>query len=822
MLFNLKEKTSRMPSTHCRLAHRHGECILSGTPREPEPAEPGLSSFDAPSLTDGLHYISICQSISVLSEPETDRLSQSSIVVAPRFSLPADVVDSVYPTPGTSVDHTILPHIVLKDPHLPWSRSPTHIPDGLNQNDPRIHTTWLALVVFSPDELQSTDDQVKNLLQKMPRKVKREQSETCTLRMFGRDTVNLNGVNGIVNATAFDPQLDASEAAKSTEIVLLPGKLFTDLFIGPGGPRDMLNVDEYKHMAHVRKAATDSMAGAGSEVDDALFSVVVSRRTGPIEADTPSMMTAHLLSLSWDTKMSFPEAQDRVAVTSLYSWTYTCRPSSNTRNTLERSAMLTTLGQHLTVLRTDEAAEFVLHKYSESDDVERAAELIAARQRDGYTLTRHRTVTGEVTAAILRGPLVSRRADWPQGINKPIQSNHGQDLAVFDPHLGLLDVTYSNAWQLGRKLAMADQAFCVAIARLRDSIESPAFDDYGHGPRQRPAAGGKILGHPAVAAMRLTMLAELNNIGVQGAKGQDDQVIYIKENIAASSAFASVFSWILDKVHLGGVPANYLIPDTTFLPEETLRFFHVDTYWIDALIDGALSLANHRILEPEKDTARMAIKEAVNKHLTTPDEGRHGQLPCYGLLIRSHLLVEFPDMVIDVKSSETRPRPNISTVATPTNTQSQQLILAQKRIAPNVMYVLFDAAPSGLEKATFTMPPHKRSFRIGETLTDKFLEVVVKRLDNTTETPSNAEPLEDDTPKSVKFFPDGKPASVFDWKTRTLNPAIFARHLIDEAGVKGTGSLTDEMPTSAVIALQLDESVLQLDISELQARNTVS
>jgi hypothetical protein len=40
---------------------------------------------------------------------------------------------------------------------------------------------------------------------------------------------------------------------------------------------------------------------------------------------------------------------------------------------------------------------------------------------------------------------------------------------------------------------------------------------------------------------------------------------------------------------LHGVPFNYLVPDESMLPPESLRFFHVDRDWIAALIDGACS-----------------------------------------------------------------------------------------------------------------------------------------------------------------------------------------------------------------------------------------
>lgn len=41
---------------------------------------------------------------------------------------------------------------------------------------------------------------------------------------------------------------------------------------------------------------------------------------------------------------------------------------------------------------------------------------------------------------------------------------------------------------------------------------------------------------------------------------------------------------------LVGVPFQYLVPDAAMLPEESIRFFHVDRSWTDRLVDGVLAV----------------------------------------------------------------------------------------------------------------------------------------------------------------------------------------------------------------------------------------
>ena len=49
-------------------------------------------------------------------------------------------------------------------------------------------------------------------------------------------------------------------------------------------------------------------------------------------------------------------------------------------------------------------------------------------------------------------------------------------------------------------------------------------------------------------------------------------------------------TWLGRLTLLYGVPFQYLVPDERMLPAESLRFFYVDPLWMEALLDGALSI----------------------------------------------------------------------------------------------------------------------------------------------------------------------------------------------------------------------------------------
>src|SRR6266545_4609179 len=51
-----------------------------------------------------------------------------------------------------------------------------------------------------------------------------------------------------------------------------------------------------------------------------------------------------------------------------------------------------------------------------------------------------------------------------------------------------------------------------------------------------------------------------------------------------------VRTWLARARLLEGVPFQHLVPDSELLPPESIRFFHVDREWTDALVQGALSV----------------------------------------------------------------------------------------------------------------------------------------------------------------------------------------------------------------------------------------
>jgi len=71
-----------------------------------------------------------------------------------------------------------------------------------------------------------------------------------------------------------------------------------------------------------------------------------------------------------------------------------------------------------------------------------------------------------------------------------------------------------------------------------------------------------------------------------------ESIALLAQTAAANAMPTDLANWLTQLENLVGVPFNYLIPDTGLLPPETIRQFHIDPNWVNALVDGATSTNN--------------------------------------------------------------------------------------------------------------------------------------------------------------------------------------------------------------------------------------
>ncbi|KAI1817182.1 hypothetical protein GGS20DRAFT_582688 [Poronia punctata] len=816
----------------------NGDDSGSDTDREilPEldPGQEQLKSYFKPALPAGDYSINVEQTVERTSSDYLKFKSTHGFsVIAPQVSLPVGSVYSVYPPQGHSDTVDILPHVVLNDPHLPWERTAAkeELPD-----DSRNKVPWLALLVFTQDELRVSDSVLADTFGG------KGQSDTTLAIHSSIAEVKSGSQAGVLASPLGDLGL-ADDT--NLDVVCIEPKLFTALVTkyqdGTATPSEgQMNPDisRYRFLSHVRNINMTGMAGIETQ-EDGLFSIVVSHRVGPLHTTQPTTMVAHLVSIEGVESMSLPLTAEHVVLCSLHSWTYNSLPATS----LTPFDLFTHVGKTLDVLR---APDSVINKLGDDDISKR----IASRLRDGYTMTKYRMRTGEVTAAITRGPFTPTTVPHPVSDDWKGISNSGDNFQILDRELGIMDISYSVAWNLGKAMAIADQNFSAALGRLRSVIFDKTMEKAkvqllkkNRGFMTRKAllstllklpesmAGLHIKAHSSTPyhlrhrpsrwlrrsfkpidlslrshTVRYTFSQHIGGVASKLSKslqgrGRKGTAFYDGHNTPLSGDWAIVLDWVLDRMYLIDMPAHVLIPDASFLPEESLRFFHIDANWRDAFLDGALSVANYA----GSDIVRSHIKLQIVEFLKTDRQylDYPAQIPTYGFLLRSKLVKLFPDLKVTADRPKDDPRAPI---------------LRLENIDEEVMLCLFDRVPSqgGFDLLTFTQPPHQQCFSAAASLGLDHFETVYKRIheDGSEVDENRSEPL------GNKTWKPGDANPVFIWgdepEIRTLLFPAWAEDVFREvkSGMKKLGyKFDDEVPSAALSAYQLNSSIYHMPIS---------
>lgn len=829
------------PARSTTLDHSQG----GKNPSELKQGEQKLYSFYAPSLEAGDYTIKTEQKIDAvpsetpakIENTKTLKSIQKFTIVAPRFTLPTGSIHSMYPAPGRAEPAKTLPHVVLNDPHLPWGR------DALaEKKEPDVEQNqvpWLAVLVFTQEELQLGEKHLKRGSGIFPPGVSPPplapppnitQNKTLAINMTISDLLAVMNTATPIRELSIK---DEEALSATTDVIFLQSKLFTSLFTtydeegNPVDGQELADVSRYKFLAHARKVSTIGMVIDNSQ-HEAFFSVVISHRVGPLDLTQPTPVVVHLVSIEGVGKMKLPIADEFVALSSLHSWTYTCLPA----HSMDTLYSFQHLGDTLGLLRPSKEI---------MDKLGKPGERIRQRLDDGYSLVRYITQTGEETVAFTRGPLTPTTVEYPLRPDWGI-STFGTDLQIFDTELGVMDITYSSAWQLGKALALANHPFAAALSRVRTHILDEAMN--------RSKVDALIKQHPSTYKTRPQALQSLLEataglhrlLREERAAGRFSQApppidtddyshgsdlikytfdkhcsdaaqklslgtngnIFNEHNTPHSTDWKVVFSWILDQMYLINVPAHYLISDPTHLPPESLRFFHIDCNWVDAMIDGALSIANHMQCYDSK--IRTVIKQMVNTYLETFHDRVEllPQIPTYGFLLRSDICSQFPDLVVEA--------------AMPSHLLGAP-ILYHKNLDQGVMLCLFDRVPSSseFESLTFTQPPHQQCFSAGDSLDESTFEMIYKH-------PYLNEVADEKTYLWNKVD-IGKPVEnrsssgppVFLWEDRGLNvrtllfPA-FAKAVFESNKKQVVEPFTDKNPGAAMVGIQLGSAIYKLQI----------
>ncbi|KAI1055788.1 hypothetical protein LB506_009201 [Fusarium annulatum] len=700
----------------------------SSTAYDNADAKARLYAYEIPPMPPGEYEIITTQEVK--SGKDTEKLISTQPVTVKAcqpYAIPPELVHSFYPPNLRTVSATTLPHVVLKGA-TPWERSQTYNPGTAP-------TPWIALLLFTDDDLCVPPEVTSAARPSVTRSFtlplslfNSNRSKWCHKNEYSDTDVPVKGDGSpatadflFVKSSAFKMYFERQDSTGKTEQQAVP------------------DLDRYKLLTYITDSGVKDDSG---HVTNKLSTLIGHRARPYTLGDQPVKVYAHIISIeTLDGRIDWKaasQASATVALVSLFSWTFTWE-KNNASQDLE-------MFKHLADQKNIRPLAIKIPPTDPNKPDDPSAAWVRRRVTEGYTIVRHRDIAGESSMALYRGPLIpgqSRKARI-----KP--SVHGTDLQIIDTSARILDISYNTAWELGRTLAGRDAKFSSAIAYLRRKLCMKAVTKSKDAESEdanimhkasdvvsstlerldglfKGSVAAKMTGLPRngedatnVARWQVpshtatSMAAAPGVMTFEKLRRHLDSAAkpYLKEKTAElcqDQPFVSslpqlglVFNWLIDNLmSLKLVPATYLFPDPAVLAKESVNCFLVDDTWIDALVDGAMSLAN--TMGGGSDPVRDLIRWAFNLYLKDAPAGRV-QIGGSGFIIRSGIVESFPDLEMAITTK--LPGSNASTTLNCAyRTRNEDMILC------------LVARGQGQRLVDYTvklkLPPHQQRYNLG-------------------------------------------------------------------------------------------------------------
>lgn len=361
-------------------------------------------------------------------------------------------------------------------------------------------------------------------------------------------------------------------------------------------------------LAHINEL-TD---GDGKPLSEALATVLGNRLPQPGEASTVHLVALENRYKGEEGEFDYQGAgnDDLIRLVSLTSWSFTC-----VNNQHNFTALLKKLDRQPDTLRLPELPE------PQNREANNYLKL-------GYVPLAHALRQGDKTISWYHSPLSSGKS--PDRLSEAVPM--ADALVRYDSSSGLFDVSYAAAWELGRMLTLQNQRLAVELFNWK-------------------RANAQNLNQLQLQVLHLPFQGEAN-----------DSNVNLPEAIG---------NWFADLELLKGIPFNYLVPDERLLPPESLRFFWVDSYWVDCLQDGSFSMGRVTSSDLKTDTeTRSSTSEIKADELIT------------GLLLHSEVVSGWPGLEIEGYSTLIQDK----SVANP---KHKLTILRKERLSDNILLCLF-------------------------------------------------------------------------------------------------------------------------------------
>lgn len=545
--------------------------------------------FHQPSLESGTYHLKIEQTINDTAERIKNEAGENGktysrdltfVVQGERFGpLPPQDIFAVFPPPESLGEHSnVLPHITVKRSTLPWERYPGSVDENL---------PWLILLLFRESDFEENE-------------LDKPKTKNITLGELLATTTNNSKIK-----YPTDMELELGQLENQQVTVFDVKKKYVKDILPTHADLDLL--------AHVRLAISDKQLKTLKPMPTGTeYATIIGNRLPEANGES----TVYLVSIEGRyTEAGFDYQgatdDDFIRFVSLGSWSFSCVNPAQSFTQLVQKLNLNPCTPRLP--KSDNTpAENYLEK--------------------GYIPVPHSLRKGSKTVSWYRSPLST--GSNTETFEFPVKAS--DQLLRYDSEIGMFDISYAAAWQLGRMLMLQNQGLAVELFKWKRQ-----------NAQYLKALGQKMINLPLILPPNL-----------------DQQTVVPP----------AIVEWFHGLELLEGVPFNYLIPDERLLPSESIRFFSIDSLWVDCLQDGAFSVG--RVTNTDQtDDGKLRSSRGLTRGL---------EQKITGIMMRSQVVSGWPGLLVDGYDTAVTDLDSIDV------TEGQLLpLLRMEKLAKDVLICLF-------------------------------------------------------------------------------------------------------------------------------------
>ena len=284
------------------------------------------------------------------------------------------------------------------------------------------------------------------------------------------------------------------------------------------------------------------------------LSLVISNRLPKKEG----ISTAYLISLEnrYNDNGEFNDKNatddDYIRLVVLKSWSFSCTEPEQTFTGLLKNLNKDTL--KLPTENSSEADQYL---------------------KKGYIPFPHYLRQGGKTVSWYHSPLIPGQNSTDISLSQ-LSVRSADQLIAYNPNTGFFDISYAAAWQLGQLLALQDKKFATSLFNWKRN-------------------NAQKLAQNNQQALFPHLFPEQDSNSTDNDFPQDLKTRFEQLGL------------------LSGIPFNYLVPDERILPSESIRFFWLDWFWVESLLDGAFSIGRVQDSDVQQDSKNSPLTGEVKQ-----------------------------------------------------------------------------------------------------------------------------------------------------------------------------------------------------------------